>query len=737
MEKATILIVEDNNIVMLELKDRLFEMGYNVVDTASSGDEAIEKAGLHRPDLIMMDIRIKGEMDGIDAAAEIKKKFGTPVIYLTAHTDEDTIERAKHTEPYGYIIKPFEEREIRTTIEMALYKYSMEQRLKESEHWLSSTLKSIGDALIATDPAGTVKLINHVGEEITGWNLQDAVGRNINEVFIVKNKDDGIMLENPVDISLRQNDIIGETDKIIVAKDGREIPIDYSSAPINYGDEIIAGVVLVFRDVTEKLKAREIIEQQQIFLRTVIDTDPNYISVKDPDGKFELANKAVAEAMGTTPNEMVGKYDREFFSENEIQNFRETEGQAIDALQEIFIPEEKLIDSKGKVHLLQTFKRAIYGRKGNDKLVLSVGSDITDLKNAEKALRENEERINTLLKAIPDTVLRFNRQGFLLDYHAPECRSVLLIPENPIGKNISEVLGKEFAGKIIKLAEKSFETGQIQVFEFHAEIKNAYYEVRIVENLRNEFIVIIKDITNLKQSQVELKAINESKDKFFSIIAHDLRSPFSSLLSLTEYIAGETDGLSTEEIKSTSKSISSSARVIFNLLENLLQWSRVQTGRIEYDPETIDINKMIKKILPIYASSMKSKDILLSVEVSEGLSVFADSNMVEIIFRNIISNAIKFTPEGGTIKITSKENEKYAEISIADTGVGIKSEVLDQLLKIDKNISTLGTQNERGSGLGLILCKEFIGLNGGKLTVKSKQGEGSTFAFSLPKKQHK
>ena len=734
MEKASILIVEDNNIVMLELKDRLFEMGYNVVDTASSGSETIEKTDLHRPDLIMMDIRIKGEMDGIDTAATIRKKFGTPVVYLTAHTDEDTIERAKHTEPYGYIIKPFEEREIRTTIEMALYKFSMEKKLKESEHWLSSTLKSIGDALIATDSTGTLKLINHVGEEITGWHQQEAVGRNIKEVFIVKNKD-GKKLENPVDISLRKNTIIGETDKIIVTRDGREIPIDYSSAPINYGNEILAGVVLVFRDVTEKLKAKEIIEQQQIFLRTVIDTDPNYISVKNSEGKFELANKAVAKAMGTTPNEMVGKYDREYFNDEEIQNFRKSDAQAIDAFEEIFIPEEKLIDSKGKVHLLQTFKRAIDGRQENERLVLSVGTDITDFKNVEKALRENDERIKTLLRAIPDIVLRFTRQGILLDYHAPERNSVILTSEDPIGKNIYEVLGNEFAGKIMTRSEKSFATNQIQVFEIHAEIENAYYEVRIVNNPQNEYIAIIKDITVMKKSQVELKALNESKDKFFSIIAHDLRSPFSSLLSLTEFIAGENEDLSTEEIKSTSKSISNSARVIFNLLENLLQWSRVQTGRIEYDPEFLDINKMITKILPIYASSLKHKDISLSTEVCEGLKVFADANMVEIIFRNLISNAIKFTGQGGSIKIISKEKEKYVEISIADNGVGIKPGILDKLFKIDESVSTLGTQNERGSGLGLVLCKEFIGLNGGRLTVNSKEGEGSIFSFSLPKKE--
>ncbi len=188
MLKASILIVEDNNIVMMELKDRLEEMGYEVIDSAPSGLEAIKKAENFHPDLIMMDIRLKGEMDGIDTAAKIKCELEIPVIYLTAHTDDDTLQRAKITEPYGYVIKPYEERELFSTIEMALYKHEMEKKLKESKHWLSATLKSIGDALIATDSNGIIKIINHIAEDITEWNYEDAHGKDINEVFKIKDK---------------------------------------------------------------------------------------------------------------------------------------------------------------------------------------------------------------------------------------------------------------------------------------------------------------------------------------------------------------------------------------------------------------------------------------------------------------------------------------------------------------------------------------------------------------------
>jgi PAS domain S-box-containing protein len=302
--KASILIVEDNNIVMLELKDRLEEMSYKVVDTASSGFDAIQKAELHQPDLIIMDIRLKGDMDGIDTSATIRGKMDVPIVYLTAHADDNTLQRAKITEPYGYIIKPFEERELNTTLEMALYKHAMEKKLKESEHWLSATIKSIGDALIATDSNGTIKLINHIAEELTGWNYQDAFGKNIQEVFILNDENHIKLNENPVIVTLNKGSIEGGINHFLVAKNHIEVPVDFSSAPINYANDDVAGVVLVFRDITERIKAKELLEKQHKFLKTIIDTDPNYISVKNADGRFELINKATADTLGTTTDKI-------------------------------------------------------------------------------------------------------------------------------------------------------------------------------------------------------------------------------------------------------------------------------------------------------------------------------------------------------------------------------------------------------------------------------------------------
>jgi CheY-like chemotaxis protein len=177
MPKATILVVEDERVVASDLRLRLESGGYAVCAIVSSGLEAVEKAGALRPDLVLMDVTLRGEFDGIQAAEEIRKRHGLPVVYLTAHSDEGTLQRAKISEAFGYILKPFEEREIFANIEMALYKHAMEKRLRESERLLSTTLRSIGDAVITVDADRRVTFMNPVGESLTGWRAEESLGK--------------------------------------------------------------------------------------------------------------------------------------------------------------------------------------------------------------------------------------------------------------------------------------------------------------------------------------------------------------------------------------------------------------------------------------------------------------------------------------------------------------------------------------------------------------------------------
>jgi len=233
MLKTRIMVVEDEEIVAEDIGRSLLDLGYAVTSKVSSGKEAIRMAQETKPDLILMDIVIKGDIDGIETAKQIKTLFDIPVVYLTAFSDEKTLERAKITAPFGYIIKPFRERELHISIEMALFKHSIEKKLKDSREWFNITLKSIGDAVIATDPQGYVLFMNPVARSMTGWNIEEARGRPLKEIFNIVNEKAG-----------------DQGNKIIlISKDNKRITIRENSDSIKDKKGNIIGLVLVFSEI--------------------------------------------------------------------------------------------------------------------------------------------------------------------------------------------------------------------------------------------------------------------------------------------------------------------------------------------------------------------------------------------------------------------------------------------------------------------------------------------------------
>lgn len=237
----------------------------------------------------------------------------------------------------------------------------------------------------------------------------------------------------------------------------------------------------------------------------------------------------------------------------------------------------------------------------------------------------------------------------------------------------------------------------------------------------------------LKQSESLLREANGAKDKFFSIIAHDLKNPFNVLLNYSQMLLEGFDDLPDVQRIKYIEDIQTSTKSLVKLTENLLDWSRSQTGRIKHEPLEIDLYELAFNNVYLFKKAAEEKNITLKSEIEYETNVFADFNMVNTVFRNLVSNAVKFTEEGGEIKTTAQDKGDFWELCVSDTGMGIKEENLEKLFKIDESLSTRGTRNEEGTGLGLILCKEFVEKNGGEIRVESKVGEGTKFIFTLPK----
>lgn len=299
MKGSHVLIIEDEIIVAEDIKRTLQNLGYIVSAVVPSGEEAVKIIEDNTPDLILMDIVLHGEMDGIETAKQISSNYNIPVIYITAYSDEKILERAKVTEPFGYIIKPFKERELHINIEIALYKHQMENKSKESRKWYSTTLKSIGDGVIAVDSNGTVSYMNPVAESMTGWKLYEAAGKPLEEVYNILNPNESGMVDGPVTRTRLEGVYVGKAyQTVMITKNNSRIPIEESSDPIRDDKGNIIGSVMVFRDVTEDREVHNENEALMEIYESVLNSIATGIFVTNKDDVVNYVNKKMEPVVG-------------------------------------------------------------------------------------------------------------------------------------------------------------------------------------------------------------------------------------------------------------------------------------------------------------------------------------------------------------------------------------------------------------------------------------------------------
>ncbi len=297
-----------------------------------------------------------------------------------------------------------------------------------------------------------------------------------------------------------------------------------------------------------------------------------------------------------------------------------------------------------------------------------------------------------------------------------------------IKKNVSTPLGR---------IAKSLDTGDVKHIQLTKSRDDEFGQIAmLIEESFRYREQLENSSEQIQFKNDKLQELNATKDKFFSIIAHDLKNPFGVILQTTEFLANPDYDHSKEEFMDFSKDLNFTAKNLFNLLENLLTWARSQKGTIKFEPSTQKIHDLSETTKSVLNTQAYAKKITIINNVAEDIVCDCDRNMILTVFRNLTSNAIKFTNEEGEIRLSGKINDSgEAEFSVSDNGVGMSDENMKKLFRIDVNVSTIGTSQEKGTGLGLILCKEFVERHGGRIWVDSKIGEGSKFSFTLPLKQ--
>lgn len=648
--KTKILLVEDESIVAIDLKKILQNLNYEVIDTARTGEKAITIAIEKEPDLILMDIMLAGEMKGTDAALEIRKQKDIPVIYLTAYADENTLARAKLTQPFGYILKPFDEKNLLSAIEMALHKDKLEKKLKESEKAYRRLVEK-SPVAIGILSGRQIVFANPYAVKLFGAKTEEELKKKY--IFDFIHSDYTALIKEKIQKIIKEGETIEAINEKLLTLDGRIIDVEFTAIPTIYRDK--PAVQIVIRDITE-INKKENIQQATLRILQAADSSTSLYEL------YESLHKILAEYIHVNniffvfidqKNDLLKcpYYLDEFHAEF-------IERKIGKGLPEYFV-------NKGLIQVLD--ESAI------EELIASgtISSELPPLKS---------------LLGVP--------------FHFYDNKSGVIIMREYRQENLFGEKEKEFMNHIIFPISRAIEKKQIE------EESKKYTE--------------------------ELKRLNNTKDKFLSLVSHDLKSPFNSLMGYTEILKNEFKELSDDERELFVDSVFESTRFIYNLLNDLLEFSKFYLGLIKIEPQKINIKKLVDENNSFLVSAAKRKNITLENRIMKNYLILAEEDMINSILRNLITNAIKFTNQNGNIIISAEVNGSKLKISVADNGVGMDEETKLNVFDIVSRKSHPGTANEEGTGLGLILTKEFVEKNGGEITVESNLGNGTTFTFTLP-----
>jgi len=473
---------------------------------------------------------------------------------------------------------------------------------------------------------------------------------------------------------------------------------------------------------------------------------PTGLFVLNQNGVIFYVNEVGLALISLKRENILKKSFFDFLDENDRSDFQSFFQKALNSSE----PQITEIDIKGVdnnfFHALLSAKPTIIS-DSTDKFCSLAIVDLTSLKMREAIAKQSETRFEKMANTAPVMIWIADVEGLFSFVN-----SVWL---EYTGKKIGDELGMNWLKnvhpddfeKLLNVYRDAFGSRESFSAEFRFKGVNEKYQWMLMKGtirLNDEGIFTgfigscvnineqIENEEKIKKINAELTETNETKDKFFSIIAHDLRGPLSGLTQILEILATDYESMEEDEKIEIVKEAAKASNSTYALMENLLEWSRIQSGSLPYEPTKINLLTLINNTGTLYEQNIKNKVINFKVDVNLEVTAFADKKMTETILRNLISNAIKFTPQNGSVLVYSEGDQNYSTIKVQDTGIGMEQTTLDKLFRIDVSHSTRGTEDELGTGLGLILCKELAEKQGGKIWVESKIDKGSTFYFTLP-----
>lgn len=701
-----------------------------------------------------------------------------------------------------------------------------EINLKMSEKKWADIIDFLPDPTFAIDSNGTVIAWNKAIEQMTGVEKSLVVGKDNFEYSFAFYGERRPML---IDLALSESDeyrdlydytkrigetIVGEVfDPMFNQGKGAHL-WGKATALLNERGEKL-GAIESIRDITDiRSTEKELIDNKRkldeahTMLQNALNSIPVRVFWKDLNFVFRGCNKLFAQDLGfESPEQVIGLTDYDICNKELADEYRKLDESIINTGIGLLNREEPPSRNSG-FNWINTSKVPLEGTDGDIIGILGIYEDITDIKNAELALIEADERLRLVHDAVNDgvwdwdlttnKVVYSDRYFSMLGYHQSDFENhyqtwaTLIHPDDyentrkvidyyiahPDGNYYCEFRMKHAngnyiwilaRGKAIKFDEDSKPTRMIgthtdisirkdaqeKIIELNNKLQslNASLEKRVeertaelqitmkrLEDSNTELIFMNEqakdDALRISELNEELQLSVAAKDKFFSTLAHELKTSLSGFLLLSDMMAKDFDELSVKDMKKMAKTINASATGLYNMLESLLQWSRFQLGTVAFTPEHLSLYEIVSNVLYIFNNHAKSKQIVIDNKIPNGTFVLGDRNMITSIFRNLISNAIKFSHSDAYIRvgILNKLDDGMLELFVEDQGVGIPQDSVSKVFNLDTHFSTKGTNDETGSGLGLIITKDFIEKHKGKIRINSEVGKGTIVHFTLPSK---
>lgn len=610
-----------------------------------------------------------------------------------------------------------------------------EETLKQQNALINTILDSIPDIIFFKGLDGNYVGCNLPFCEFVGKSKAEIIGKSQYDLFPKETADQF----KEEDMRIIKTNKSSRYQEWICYPDGRKALIDTLKMPYFGSDGELIGILGISHDITAAKKTEDELRKLSI----AIEQSPVSIVITDSIGNIEYSNPKALETSGYTLEELKGQNSRVLKSGEtspiEYKKLWDTISSG-GKWNGVFHNKRK----DGSLYYEYASISPIQGPDGKSLHYLAVKEDITNRREAEVALRNSEDKYRNLVENISDVIYEVDRFG-IINYVSPSVVKIFgFKPYEMVGKSITVFIKDDdtmLAARYNKLVTSEDVKNEHEAVTKSGEMRYILISTKAIFD-KGIFIGgsgTMVDITEkklielkLQENEALLRELNTTKDKFFSIIAHDLRTPFNAIIGLSDLLLMQIQSKDYDGIEEYAEIIQNSSQQAMSLLMNLLEWSRSQTGRLEIKPVLVDIALLTRGIINLLNDSAIQKSIVIVKKLPDTATVMADKEMIATVLRNLISNAIKFTNHGGTITISIGQKLEELVVEVADNGIGIKRENIDKLFRIDESTSTVGTQNEKGTGLGLMLCKEFITKHGGKIWVESEQGKGSVFSFSIP-----